>query len=87
MNSRPPRHISDLLFDVLGGMAESVPVEAGSKEFHQQEAAKSAFLVRNCYSEPAKKKARSDCMSHLRASLSRSGATETSISNIRTQSV
>ncbi|MDR0189416.1 hypothetical protein RCO22_10745 [Pseudomonas yamanorum] len=80
----PARHINQVLDEALEKLADSVPVEAGAREFHQFAAEKAAFLVRLSYSEPAKKKARNDCMSHLRASLSRSAATEASISNIRT---
>ena len=80
----PASHINQGLDEALEKFADSVPVEAGTREFHQFAAEKAALLVRLSYSDPAKKKARNDCMSHLRASLSRSAATEASISNIRT---
>ena len=80
----PARHINQVLDEALEKLADSVPVEAGTREFHQFAAEKAALRVRLSYSDPAKKKARNDCMSHLRASLSRSAATESSISNIRT---
>ncbi|WDG45684.1 hypothetical protein [Pseudomonas chlororaphis] len=78
MRPHPAQHINKVLDETLSKLADLVPVEEGTREFHQSAAEKAALLVRLSYSEPAKKKARNDCMSHLRASLSRSAATETS---------
>ena len=47
----------------------NAPAEVYSKEFHQAMAMLHAKAVREQYAETAKKKARRDCLSHLRASL------------------
>lgn len=83
-SSNPVESVNKVMDRVLLTLGESGPVLAGSKEFHMQEAMQAAAMIRGLYSDVAKRKARKDCMSHLRASLSRSAATEASISNIRT---
>lgn len=83
-STHPAESVNKVIDRVLLTLGESGPVLAGTKEFHMQEAMQAATLIRGLYSDVAKRKARNDCMSHLRASLSRSAATETSISNIRT---
>lgn len=50
-------------------------VEVHSKEFHQAMAMFNACAVASSYSKNTKQKARSECLSHLRASL-RPAATE-----------
>lgn len=85
--AHPAESVNKVIDRVLLTLGDAGPVLAGTKEFHMQEATKAAEMIGCLYSEIAKKKARKDCVSHLRAFLSRSGATEASISNIRTDSV
>ena len=70
-SAHPAESVNKVIDRVLLTLGESGPVLAGSKEFHMQEAMQAAVLIRSQYSDVAKKKARKDCVSHLRASLSR----------------
>nr|WP_019365287.1 hypothetical protein [Pseudomonas luteola] len=74
----PAQPINKIVDGVLTRLGNTVPVRAGSKEFHQALARRAANLVGSYYSETAKEKARKDCISHLRASLAKSGATDKS---------
>lgn len=86
-SSNPAESVSKVMDRVLLTLGESGPVLAGTKEFHMQEAMQAAALIRDLYSDVAKKKARKDCVSHLRASLSRPAATGPSDMYFRTDSV
>lgn len=57
--------------------------EGMSKEYHQAVAMIHARSIRTMYSKRAKQKARSECLAHLRASLSPAAATVEQI--IRTE--
>lgn len=84
---RTAESANKVLDRVLLTLSETGPVLAGTKEFHQQEAMSAAESIRSQYSDVAKKKARSDCVSHLRASLSRPVAAGSSDLYFRTDSV
>ncbi|PXX60708.1 hypothetical protein SAMN05660489_04366 [Pseudomonas sp. LAMO17WK12:I10] len=77
--------VNKVIDRVLLTLGESGPVLAGTKEFHMQEAMQAAALVRDLYSDVAKRKARKDCVSHLRASLSRPVAPGSSDMHFRTE--
>ncbi|WP_053183620.1 hypothetical protein [Pseudomonas thivervalensis] len=77
-SAHPAESVNKVMDRVLLTLGESGPVLAGTKEFHMQEAMQAAVLIRSQYSDVAKKKARKDCVSHLRASLSRPAATGSS---------
>lgn len=86
-SAHPAESVNKVIDRVLLTLGEAGPVLAGTKEFHMQEAMKSAELIRWQYSDVAKKKARKDCVSHLRASLSRPVAAGPSDLYFRTDSV
>lgn len=77
-SAHPAESVNKVIDRVLLTLGESGPVLAGTKEFHMQEAMQAATLIRGLYSDVAKRKARKDCVSHLRASLSRPAATGSS---------
>lgn len=70
--------INRTLTRVLGRFGVPSLVGITSKEEHQAQAMEYARQVRASYSDEAKKKARSACLAHLRASLCASAATEVS---------
>ncbi|MEF9874950.1 MAG: hypothetical protein RR778_14740 [Glutamicibacter sp.] len=86
-STHPAESVNKVIDRVLLTLCESGPVLAGTKEFHMREAMQAAALIRDLYSDVAKKKARKDCVSHLRASLSRPAATGPSDMYFRTDSV
>lgn len=75
--------INQALDKVLTSFGESCPVSAGSREFHQEKALQCAIQIRLAYSETTKKKARRECLGHLRASLNRPAATGQFDNNVR----
>lgn len=83
-SAHPAESVNKVIDRVLLTLGESGPVLAGTKEFHMQEAMQAATLIRSQYSDVAKKKARKDCVSHLRASLSRPVAAGSSDMHFRT---
>lgn len=84
-SAHPAESVNKVIDRVLLTLGESGPVLAGSKEFHMQEAMQAAAMIRGLYSDVAKKKARKDCVSHLRASLSRPVAAGASDMQFRTE--
>lgn len=70
--------INRTLTRALDRFGAPAPVGMTSKEEHQAQAMEYARQVRASYSAEAKKKARSACLAHLRASLCASAATEVS---------
>lgn len=86
-SAHPAESVNKVIDRVLLTLGETGPVLAGTKEFHMQEAMQAAELLRGLYSDVAKKKARKDCVSHLRASLSRPVAAGSSDMHFRTESV
>lgn len=86
-SAHPAESVNKVIDRVLLTLGESGPVLAGTKEFHMREAMQAAALIRDLYSDVAKKKARKDCVSHFRASLSRPAATGSSDLYFRTDSV
>lgn len=85
--AHPAESVNKVVDRVLLTLGESGPVLAGTKEFHMQEAQQAASLIRDLYSDVAKTKARKDCVSHLRASLSRPVAAGSSDMYFRAESV
>ncbi|WP_454869459.1 hypothetical protein [Pseudomonas gorinensis] len=64
-SAHPAESVNKVIDRVLLTLGESGPVLAGTKEFHMQEAMQAAFrLIRDLYSDVAKRKARKDCVSH-----------------------
>lgn len=86
-SAHPAESVNKVIDRVLLTLGEAGPVLAGTKKFHMQEAIKAADLIGGLYSDVAKKKARKDCVSHLRASLSRPVAAGSSDLYFRTDSV
>lgn len=60
---------SRVLGRTLAVMGESMPVDLGSREFHQSEAMRAAGDVSLQYTQEAKKKAKRECLGRLIASL------------------
>jgi hypothetical protein len=70
--------INRTLTRALGRFGTPALVGVASREEHQAQAMEFARQVRASYSADGKKKARSACLAHLRASLCASAATEVS---------
>lgn len=76
------KKVSRVIGRVLTDMGESSVVEPGSREYHQVEAMKAAQMVGHQFTREAKKKAKSDCLGHLIASLAPNGASKNKASSV-----